>query len=214
MIGRLAGPNLTLGGRGRQLEPRDWERAVRHGLRRDGKPLLFMPSQEYSVLTDEDLADIIAYARNVPAVKVQAPSTYAGPMLRALYVAGQAKIVAAEAIAHSEAHERSLVAEPTAAYGKYLASGCTGCHGEGFSGGKIPGAPPEWRPAANITPAGIGRWSETDFVRALRDGRRPGGTPIDSTAMPIRLLRQMSDVELKALYLYLRTVPPREYGNR
>jgi hypothetical protein len=32
--------------------------------------------------------------------------------------------------------------------------------------------------------------------------------------MPIRLLRQMDDVELAALHAYLQTVPPRPYGNR
>ena len=53
-----------------------------------------------------------------------------------------------------------------------------------------------------------------DFVRALRTGRRPDGTAIDSTVMPIRLLRQMDDVETAALYAYLRTVPERPYGNR
>jgi len=214
VIGRLSGPNLTLGGRGAELEPRDWERAVRHGLRRDGRPLLFMPANEFTVLTDEDLAAIIAYARSVPRVSRRMPASYAGPMLRAAYVSGKVQIVPAEVIAHGRAHERRLVAEPTVTYGKYLASGCTGCHGEGLSGGKIPGAPPDWGPAANITPTGIGRWTEADFERALREGRRPDGSAIDSSLMPIRLLRQMDEVELAALYAYLRTVPPREYGNR
>ena len=214
IIGRLAGPNLTLGGRGAELEPRDWERAVRHGLRRDGKPLLFMPATEFTTLTDEDLAAIIAYAHSVPQVRRVAPTTYAGPLLRTMYVAGKVDILPAESIEHARTHEKRLVAEPTATYGKYMASGCTGCHGDGFSGGKIPGAPPEWGPAANITPAGIGRWTADDFARALRTGRRPDGSAIDSTVMPIRLLRQMDDVEVAALYAYLRTVPPREYGSR
>ena len=214
IIGRLAGPNLTLGGRGAELTPRDWERAVRHGVRRDGKPLLFMPSAEFTTLTDEDLSAIIAYARSVPNVRRQAPASYAGPMLRTMYVAGQVDLLSAETVDHARPHEKRLVAEPTASYGKYMAAGCTGCHGEGFSGGKIPGAPPEWGPAANITPAGIGRWSEGDFARALRTGRRPDGSAIDSTVMPIRLLRQMDDVEVAALYAYLRTLPPKPYGNR
>lgn len=214
IIGRMAGPNLTLGGRGAELEPSDWERAVRHGVRRDGKPLLFMPAAEFTVLTDDDLSAIIAYARSVPRVRQAQPASYAGPMLRTMYVAGKVKLLSAEEIDHARPHERRLVAEPTAAYGKYLASGCTGCHGEGFSGGKIPGAPPDWGPAANITPVGIGRWSQADFARALREGRRPDGTAIDSSLMPIRLLRHMDDTELAALYAYLRTVPPREYGNR
>jgi len=214
IIGRLAGPNLTLGGRGAELEPRDWERAVRHGVKRDGKPLLFMPAGEFTTLTDEDLAAIIAYARSVPNVRHAAPTSYAGPLLRTMYVANKVRILSAEDIDHARPHEKRLLAEPTASYGKYLATGCTGCHGDGFSGGKIPGAPPEWGPAANITPAGIGKWTSDDFARALRTGRRPDGSAIDSTNMPIRLLRQMTDVEISALYAYLRTLPPREYGNR
>ena len=214
IIGRVAGPNLTLGGRGAELEPRDWERAVRHGVRRDGTPLIFMPSSEFTVLTDEDLAAVIAYARSVPPVRRAAPSSYAGPMLRTMYVAGQIKLLSAEEVRHDRLHEARLVPEPTVAYGKYLASGCTGCHGEGLSGGKIPGAPPDWGPAANITPAGIGRWTAADFARALRTGRRPDGSPIDSTVMPIKLLRHMDDVEVTALYAYLQSVPARPYGNR
>ena len=214
IIGRLAGPNLTLGGRGAELEPRDWERAVRHGVKRNGKPLLFMPAGEFTTLTDEDLAAIIAYARSVPNVRHAAPTSYAGPLLRTMYVANKVRILSAEDIDHARPHEKRLLAEPTASYGKYLATGCTGCHGDGFSGGKIPGAPPEWGPAANITPAGIGKWTGDDFARALRTGRRPDGSAIDSTNMPIRLLRQMTDVEISALYAYLRTLPPREYGNR
>ena len=214
ILGRLAGPNLTLGDRGAELTPRDWERAVRHGVRRDGSPLIFMPSNEFTVLTDEDLAAIIAYARSLPPVRQPAASSYAGPMLRTLYAAGQVKLLAAEEVAHDRTHEASVTAEPTPAYGKYLASGCVGCHGDGLSGGKIPGAPPEWGPAANITPTGIGKWSEADFARALRTARRPDGTMIDSTVMPIRLLRQMDDVEMTALYAYLRTVQPREFGHR
>ena len=214
IIGRLAGPNLTLGGRGADLDPVDWERAVRHGVRRSGQPLIFMPSQEFTRLTDEDLAAIVAYARSVPPVTRVMPASYAGPLLRTLTVAGKVNVISADSIDHTRPHDARLAAEPTASYGKYLASGCTGCHGDGFSGGRIPGAPPEWGPAANITPAGIGRWTEADITRALRTGRRPDGSAIDSTVMPIRLLRHMDDVETAALYAYLRTVPARPYGNR
>ena len=214
IIGRFVGSNLTLGGRGADMTPLDWERAVRHGVRRDGKPLLFMPSNEFNSLTDEDLSAIITYARSVAPVRQPAPTTYAGPMLRALYAVGQVKLVPAEVVKHDRQHDASIVAEPTAAFGKYLANGCVGCHGDGLSGGKIPGAPPEWGPAANITPTGIGKWSEADFARALRTSRRPDGSAIDSTVMPIRVLRHMNDIEMAALYAYLRTVQPREFGNR
>ncbi len=52
-----------------------------------------------------------------------------------------------------------------------------------------------------------------DFIRALRDGKRPDGTAIKE-AMPWKAYGQMSDAELKAIYAYLRTVPPVPKGDR
>jgi len=103
----------------------------------------------------------------------------------------------------------------TVEYGHYIAAiaGCKGCHGPGLSGGPIPGGPPEWKPAANITPTGIGHYKETDFFLALREGKRPGGAPIDSL-MPFRYTKDMTDDEIRALYMYLKTVPPKPYGGR
>ena len=94
-----------------------------------------------------------------------------------------------------------------------VSGGCHECHGEHQSGGHIPATPSSFKNAANIIPAGIGHYAETDFFRALREGIRPGGVPID-TLMPFSATKQMSDDEIHALYAYLRTVPPREYGNR
>ena len=103
----------------------------------------------------------------------------------------------------------------TVQYGEYLATGCVGCHGENFSGGPIPGAPPEFLPPANITPhaTGIADWEENDFFRLLREGRRPDGTQVDPQ-MPWQGLGQMTDDEISALWMFLRTVEPREYGSR
>lgn len=213
-IGRLAGPNLTLGGRGADLRDADWERAVRHGVRRDGSPLLIMPAQEFTQFSDEDLAAIIAYARSIPAGADAPPPSRVGPVGRALYVAGQIALVPAEKIDHAKPHVAAIVPAVTEEFGRYIALGCTGCHGAGYAGGKIPGTPPEWKPAANITPAGIGAWSEDDFVRVLRTGRRPDGSTVDTAFMPVRMTREMTDVELRAVYRFLRTVPPRESGKR
>jgi mono/diheme cytochrome c family protein len=212
-IGRLAAPNLTMGGRGKELEIRDWERAVRHAVRRDGSPLRIMPAQEMTTMADDDLAAIVSYVRTVPAVTSAHLAPRVGPVIRALFLAGQVPLLPAEQIDHTRPHAAHVEPEATPKYGEYLAIGCTGCHGPGLSGGKIPGAPPDWKPAANITPAGIGRYSEDDFIRILRTGKRPDGSAIDSL-MPWRLTKEMTDVELKAVYAYLRTVKPREYGNR
>ena len=77
----------------------------------------------------------------------------------------------------------------------------------------IPGTPPDWKPAANITPAGVGHYTEADFFRALREGKRPGGAPIDPF-MPFEYTRNLTDDEIRALWLYLRTVSPKPFGGR
>jgi mono/diheme cytochrome c family protein len=67
--------------------------------------------------------------------------------------------------------------------------------------------------AANLTPdsaTGIGAWSEESFVRALRTGKhlgQEGGRPI-LPPMPWQFVGKMTDEDLKAIYTYLRTVPP------
>ena len=213
LLGRLAGPNLTKGGRGAELTDADWERAVRHGVRRDGRPLLIMPALEHTGMSDEDLASIVAYVRSLPASPNTPPKTRAGPVIRAMYIGGKVPLISAEEIDHARPHPERVAAEPTARYGAYLVGMCKGCHGPNLSGGKIPGGPPEWKPAANITPGGIGHYKEEDFIRALRTGVRPDGSKIDPQ-MPWEVLGKMDDVELRALYAYLHSLQPRLYGNR
>ena len=58
---------------------------------------------------------------------------------------------------------------------------------------------------ANITPTGIGDWSDADFLKAIRTLVRPNGTTI-AESMPAAY-RLMTDDELKAIRAYLRTVP-------
>ena len=116
-------------------------------------------------------------------------------------------------IEHPKAHIAHIDPEPTPKFGEYVAAGCKGCHGPGMSGGKVPGAPPDWKAAANLTPTGIGHYSEDDFIRILRTGTRPDGSKVDSL-MPYRLTKEMTDIELKAVFAYLKTLPPKEFGNR
>ena len=212
-IGRLAAPNLTLGGRGAELEPRDWERAVRHAVRRDGHALRVMPANEFTTMADDELEAIVGYARSLPPVKKEHTGPRVGPIIRALFLAGQVTLLPAEVIDHEAPHVAHVDAEPTPKYGKYLAVGCTGCHGPTLSGGKIPGGPPDWKPAANLTPAGIGHYSEQDFINILRTGKRPDGSEV-APPMPWKATKEMTDVEIQAIYAYLKTVPAKAYGNR
>ena len=88
-----------------------------------------------------------------------------------------------------------------------MAVGCIGCHGADFSGGPIPGGPPDWPPAANLTLGGdLANWTEVGFLSAFRTGIKPSGAPFDEI-MPYQAVGQMSDDELKAMWLFLQSLP-------
>lgn len=217
-LARLWAPNLTRGEGGAAGTYSDAElaRAIRHGVRRDGKSLLFMPVQDFNGMSDADVAAIIAYLRSVPAVDGAMPASSVGPVGRALYLTGAFPLLPAELVDHGAERAPAPERGPTAEYGKYLSATCTGCHGPGFSGGKIPGAPPAAPPAANLTPdreSGLGTWTEEDFFRALRTGVRPDGSALNEF-MPWKLSAQMTDDEIRALWLYLQTVPAKPLGQR
>jgi mono/diheme cytochrome c family protein len=214
---RAVAPNLTRGqgGVGGQLSDADLARAIRHGVGPDGKPLLVMPSDDFYTMSDADIGALIAYIRSVPPIDSQLPTSEIRPLGRILLAAGQLPAFPAELIDHSKVGQVAPPAGVTPEYGRYLAmnGGCTGCHGPGLSGGAIPGVPPDFPKARNITPTGIGTWSDEDFFRALREGKRPDGTAIDPF-MPWMATRQMTDDEIMALLAYLRTVPARPDGQR
>ena len=216
-VARLTALNLTRGANGAaaRYSSADWERAIRHGVAPNGRALKFMPAWQFNRLGDDDLRALVAYLDQLPPVRRASPSTSIGPLGRLLYLTGQVKLISAEAIDHDAPHALAPTPGSNASYGEYLSwvSGCRECHGEHLSGGHIPGTPSSFKNASNLTPSGIGQYSEADFMRAMRGGVRPGGFPID-TLMPVREFKQMSDDEIHALYAYLRTVPPREYGNR
>lgn len=218
-VGRVAGPNLThgAGGLGAQLDTGALERAIRHGLAPNGRPLLFMPSQDYNALSDADAADLIAYVSTRPPVDRPVPAAVAGPLPRVLFVLGRMPLVDALHIDQHAAHRHAVTIAATAEYGAYLAStACAGCHGAHFSGGRVPGTPPSLPPARNITPdtvTGIGNWSKAQFYAAMRQGKRPDGTALDRF-MPWPSFASLSNVELDALWAFLHTLPPSPQGQR
>lgn len=217
-LGLVVASNITAG-KGGVLAKYDnvaLERAIRHGVKWDGKGARIMPAHEFSYFADDDVAAIIAYVRTVPPVDNELPSTNLKLLARVLYVAGQLPLLDAERIDHDRVSPITMPLTPTAEYGQYSmrVGGCFACHGETLSGGKIPGVPPDWPPAANITPAGLVLYkSEADFVQALRTGRRPNGAPINPV-MPWQFTKDLGEDEIHAIWLYLQTVPKKEFGGR
>ena len=214
-IGQINSTNLTSGqgGIGGTYTDEDWVRSIRHGVGPDNKPLILMPSHEFYFLSDDDLGALIAYLKTVPPADNQPPEITIGPLTRVLFVTGQSDLVSAENIDHDS---RPIAPEPgvTVEYGQYMAVGCPECHGPGFSGGPIPG-PPEWPKAANITPGGdVANWTEQEFIDTLRNGFTPSGKQLNPEYMPWPTFGQMTDDELKAIWLYLQSLPAQETGNR
>ena len=217
-VAHLYAVNLTRGegGIGAAMTDLDWERAIRHGVAPDGRKLLFMPAAEFQNLNDDDFGALVAYLKTLPPVNRSFPTSTVGPIGRLLYLKGDLPLLPAELVDHTAAPPAAITPGPTLEYGKYLVlvGGCYGCHGPTLSGGKIPGTPPEFKPAANITPKGIGAYTEADFFRALREAKRLGGAPIDTAYMPVPWTRLMTDDEIRAVFTFLKTVPPKEYGGR
>jgi mono/diheme cytochrome c family protein len=189
--------------------PVDWVRTIRHGIKPDGRPLLIMPSEDYNRLTDVDLAAIVAYARQLPSASGQKAIVQLPLPVRMLYGLGMVRD-AAEKIDHTLAPAQPVAAGVTAAHGAYVANGCIGCHRAGLVGGKIAGAPPSWPAAARLAPGPdsvMPRYRDAQaFAVMLKSGKRPDGSVV-SEVMPFPSLREMSDLDVQALYLYLTTLP-------
>jgi mono/diheme cytochrome c family protein len=193
----------------------DWTRTIRHGVKPDGRPTIVMPSEDYARFTDADVAAVVAYVRQLPPAAGPGP-TIAFPMpVRALYAAGLVKD-AAERIDHTLPPAQPVPEGVTVEHGRYVTQSCTGCHGPGLSGGKIPGGPPDWPAAANLTPgegSALPRYPDAAAFRAMmRSGKRPDGSAV-SPVMPFEALAQMSDTDLDAAYLYLKSAAPRQAGS-
>ncbi|MDP9176441.1 MAG: cytochrome c [Gemmatimonadota bacterium] len=211
VFARLWATNLTRGkgGVGASYTDADYVRSIRYGVRSNGKPVFFMPSEAYIHFNDSDLGAIIAYVKSVPPVDQVIPKPSIGPIARTLSVLTEFPLLPARMIDRDAPRPAHVAIGVTKEYGDYLlkTGGCTSCHNPNLSGGgamqgvKVP----------NLTPAGIGRWSEADFIKALRTGVRPDGR-ILSAAMPWPYTRYLTDDEIRAMWMYLQSLPARPAG--
>ncbi|MGB8646847.1 MAG: c-type cytochrome [Anaerolineae bacterium] len=216
VLGQLYSANLTRGrgGVGATFGDADWIRVMRHGVAPNGRSVISMPSQAFYFLSDEDLGSLIAYLRMLPPVdNVVPPRNLA--LARFGLLNGQLSAPAAELIDHST-RPPAPPQGVTADYGNYIVSisNCRACHGPALSGGPILGAPANTPSAPNLTPRGIvAGWTEADFIATVRTGIDPRGYHL-SSAMPYRFYRNMTDDELRAVWAYLQTLFPKEYGEK
>jgi mono/diheme cytochrome c family protein len=214
-LGTVAARNLTrgMGGVGSLLTDADYVRAIRHGLAPDGRPLMMMPAQDFLHFSDADLAAVIAYVKSVPPADNVPPESKIAPLGRALLVIGTLPLLPAERINHNAPSRAPVQPGGTREYGAYITRiACKGCHGPALAGGPIEAGDPSWPPASNLTVSGPTKsWSEADFVKLMRTGRRPDSMPVNS-AMPWKNAGRMTDEELHAVWTYLRSLPGRTNG--
>ena len=169
-----------------------------------------MPARIFFYLSDEDLGALIAYLKTLPPVDNEMPPLTLGPLGRVTLGLGEAPFTMPDVIRIAHDHPRPVAPQPgiTKEYGQYLTYVCTQCHGENFNGqhlereGLVP----------NLTPGGeVAFWSEEQFIATLRTGVTPGGHQLNDF-MPWKYFGQMTDDELRAVWLYLQSLPALEQG--
>ena len=212
---RIKGPNITTGSGGvvAAYRPEDWVRTIRHGVAPGGRPLMIMPSEDYNRFTDADLASLVAYVKSLPPAQGTGAEVRLPLPARVLYGFGAIQDAAAK-IDHGLPPAAAVAEGVNLQHGAYVANMCLGCHGAQLTGGRIPGAPPDWPAAANLTPvanSGMARYAEAEaFMKMFRTGVRPDGSKIQ--VMPFGSLREMSETDMKALHLYLKSLPAKPQG--
>lgn len=202
---RVVAPNITPA----VLQQRGYDAdriaaAIRHGVRPDGTPLLFMPVHDWHNLGDADTAALVAYMATLPAREHDPGASVIRPLGKVLAMFGRFPAYPAATLDHSPRQRATPEVKVSVEFGRYIAESCTGCHGKNFAGGLVmkPGTPP----TANLTPTALANWSEDDFIRSMREGKRPDGSSIDSM-MPWQAYSKMTDVELRSLWQFLKRLP-------
>jgi hypothetical protein len=175
-----------------------------------------MPSTEFYFLSDQDLGKILAYLREQPPIENQTESSQLSTTgFIVMNLTKEITFIPAELIPHQD--ERPPIPEPgiNPVYGQYLSLSCPVCHGLGMSGGEIPGFPPEWPAAGNLTTGEGSRivsWGEAGFIEIIQEGEKHGRA-LHPDYMPWTSYRYLTDQELRAVYSYLISLDPRDFGN-
>lgn len=210
MIGKIPARNLTpgVGGVGSEFTDADWVRAIRYGIDPEGRSLIIMPSSYFFYFSDRDLGDIIAYLKTIPPVDIEWPAPEFTPLAKILVSArAMGRVIEAENINYNAVHPSAPKESTTAAYGEYLVmvSGCRMCHGEDLAGDKNPPNPAAPPVPGLVAGSEVAFWSEADFTATIRTGVTPSDHQL-TEFMPWKDFRNMTDNQLKAIWLYLNSL--------
>ena len=212
-LGTVDSANLTSGdgGAGQEYKTdQDYVNAIRHGIDPEGLPI-FMPAVgSTSHLSDEDLGAIIAYVKSVPPVNHKTNGHQFKPLALILLAAGKLGKLPVESVSH-DIHVTAPARGISVEYGGYLVdtNDCHVCHGPQLNGGPYPD-PTITLISPNLTPGGeVGFWTEEQFINTMRTGITPSKHQL-SEHMPWKTYKLMTDDELKAIFMYLHSIPKLE----
>ena len=205
-------PNITPASRVAEWTDEELARAIREGIRPDGSLIgPPMPIPGYRHLSDEDLSAIVAFLRTIEPVEGGEPASEYRIPLPPAYGPPIDSVSAPAPAASIE-------------YGKYLAvaaAHCMECHspmtpqgpdyGENIGRGGFEFHGP-WGSvvAPNLTnhEDGLAGYTDDQIKAMITEGRRPDGSPM-LPPMPYPYLAKMSETDLDAIVLYLRSLPGR-----
>ena len=186
-------------------------RAVREGIGHDGRTIFpMMPYEAYRSISDEDLAALVVYMRSVAPVRNPLPPTRVDFPINYLVRTVPQPVTNT---VNGPGPQSSPVER-----GKYMAVMGCGCHipvdqkgpirGLEYGGGEILTGPWGEATSANITPdaSGIGYYDEALFLQVMRTGYVKARKL--SSIMPFGEFANLTDDDLKAIFAYLRTLPP------
>jgi mono/diheme cytochrome c family protein len=195
-------------------------RAVTEGISKDGRALFpIMGYLHYGQMDKEDIYSIIAYIKTLPEQKSTSPAPESDFPMNFII----------NTIPKKASFQKLPAENDQIAYGKYLvnAASCVECHtqmnqgapieGMEFAGGATFDLPDATIKSANITPdeiTGIGSWSEEVFVAKFKSFTDSAGLTKKigkgdfQTVMPWKQYSNMKEKDLKAIFVYLKTLKP------
>lgn len=206
-MGTIWSANLTPAGELAGWTDGEIVRAIREGVHQNGRSLLIMPARIYRSMSDEDAQAIVAYLRTQPPAGTMNPPTNPN-VVGALLVQLLGPVAK-----NAQPPITQPIAKPAAGvnmeYGEYMMtiSACSDCHGVDFGGGEPPPAE-GLGPPVGPTIRDLGkRYTEAQFIELIHTGVKSNGEPLPE-GMPWRDYVLYPDVDLKAMYLYLSSLPP------
>lgn len=226
--GKLAGIPGVIYGRNITPDPEtgigNWSdaeiiRAITQGISKNGDTLFpLMPYPNFNNMAKEDLLSIVAFLRTLKPIKNEVPKRQLMIPLKLAYPPNLKSSIDSNVIPP---------ASNSVAYGAYMATtaNCAACHtpmvkgqfdfSKAFAGGFTFHAESFTVTSANITPdsaTGLGTWNEERFLNKFIPYRKeeayshnPGK---QNTIMPLTFYAGMTDDDLKAIYAFLKTLPP------